>query len=162
MICSICNNAAAKRASRRLGHFYDEVLAASGLRATQYALMDQIARLGSPSLTDLAFALVLDRSALSHTLRPLERDGLVALRCVPEDKRVKRVELTADGQARLADGARLWKQAQSSFEAAFGSEEAAVLRTKLDLLASLNLCAQKSRLWDQRTVTFKHAETPLI
>ncbi len=162
MICSICNNAAAKRAARRLGQFYDEVLAASGLRATQYALLDQIVRLGSPSLTDLALALVLDRSALSHTLRPLERDGLVALRCVPEDKRVKRVELTDRGRARLEDGARLWKRAQASFEAVFGCEEAAALRTKLDQLASLNLCAQKSLLWDQRTITFKHADASLV
>ena len=156
MDCSICNNAAAKRASRRLGHFYDEVLSASGLRATQYALLEQIARLGAPSLTDLASALVLDRSALSHTLRPLERDGLVALRATPDDRRIKRVELTQNGRERLALCAKLWQQAQTSFEAAFGSEAAAVLRSKLDQLAGLNLCAQKSRRWDERIVDLKH------
>ncbi len=156
MDCSICNNAAAKRASRRLGHFYDEVLAASGLRATQYALMEQIARLGSPSLTELALALVLDRSALSHTLRPLERDGIVALHTVPQDRRIKRVVLTASGHDKLSEGGKLWRKAQVAFEAAFGQSEAAVLREKLDRLASLNLCAQKARLWDQRAVGFKH------
>ena len=157
MNCSICNNAAAKRASRRLGHFYDEVLAPGGLRATQYALLDQIARLGAPSLTDLALALVLDRSALSHTLRPLERDGLIQLRAVPNDRRVKRVELTDRGRETLSACAKLWQRAQLSFEAVFGTAEAAVLRQTLDQLAQLNLCAQKARLWDQRTVGFKHA-----
>ncbi len=156
MDCSLCNNAAAKRASRRLGHFYDEVLAPGGLRATQYALMDQIARLGSPSLTDLALALVLDRSALSHTLRPLERDGHLALRAVPNDRRIKRVELTDHGRETLATCAKLWHRAQTSFEAAFGTSEAAALRQTLDQLAALTLCAQKARLWDQRIVGFKH------
>lgn len=158
MDCSICNNAAAKRASRRLGQFYDEVLAAGGLRATQYALLDEIARLGAPSLTELATALVLDRSALSHTLRPLERDGLIALRSVPDDRRIKKVELTQTGGERLARCAKLWLQAQASFENVFGSEEAAVLRSKLDQLAALNLCAQKARHWDRRVVSFKHGD----
>ena len=156
MNCSICNNAAAKRASRRLGHFYDEVLSAGGLRATQYALMEQIARLDAPSLTDLAQALVLDRSALSHTLRPLERDGLIALRSTDDDRRIKRVELTERGHAKLAHCAKLWEQAQALFEAAFGAAEAAALRLQLDQLAALILCAEKARRWDQRTVDFKH------
>jgi DNA-binding MarR family transcriptional regulator len=133
---STCNNAAAKRASRRLGHFYDDVLAPGGLRATQYALLEQVALMGAPSMTDLAQALVLDRSALSHTLRPLERDLLVRTQPQAHDRRVKRVALTAAGRDRLDACNRLWQMAQAQFEATFGAEEAATLRKTLDLLAS--------------------------
>ncbi|WP_210253151.1 MarR family winged helix-turn-helix transcriptional regulator [Beijerinckia sp. L45] len=133
---SICNNAATKRAARRLGQFYDDVLAPGKLRATQYALMDQVERLGTPSMTDLASALVLDRSALSHTLRPLERDAFVAFLPGLNDRRVKRVELTVEGRRRLEICRALWQSAQTQFEATFGIEEAAALRRTLDLLAS--------------------------
>jgi DNA-binding MarR family transcriptional regulator len=133
---SICNNAATKRAARRLGHFYDDILAPGGLRATQYALLDQIAQLDMPSMTDLANALVLDRSALSHTLRPLERDALVVFLPEQGDRRIKRVALTEEGRRILAISQELWQRAQAQFEATFGTEEAAALRRTLDLLAS--------------------------
>ena len=133
---SICNNAATKRAARRLGQFYDDILEPGGLRATQYALMDQIAALGMPSMTDLANALVLDRSALSHTLRPLERDALVAFQPGSLDRRIKRVALTDEGRRRLEVCRELWQRAQAQFEATFGVEEAAALRKTLDRLAS--------------------------
>ncbi|WP_368669973.1 MarR family winged helix-turn-helix transcriptional regulator [Beijerinckia sp. L45] len=143
---SVCNNAAAKRASRRLGHFYDEVLAPSGLRATQHALLQQIVRLGSPSMTDLATALVLDRSALSHTLRPLERDALVALHPAKTDRRIKLVVLTEEGRAKLDVCNALWQRAQSRFEATFGVEEATVLRATLDHLAALDFSLRRGRV----------------
>jgi DNA-binding MarR family transcriptional regulator len=135
---SVCNNAAAKRASRRLGLFYDDVLAPSGLRATQHALLQQIARLGAPSMTTLATALVLDRSALSHTLRPLERDALIALHPAKNDRRIKLVALTDEGRAKLDACDALWQSAQKRFEATFGVEEASILRSTLDELASLD------------------------
>ena len=128
---STCNNAADKRAARRLGQFYDDILAPGGLRATQYALLDQIALLGSPSMTDLANVLVLDRSALSHTLRPLERNALVILSSGQGDRRVKRVSLTEEGLHTLEVCRGLWRSAQAQFEATFGVEEAAALRRTL-------------------------------
>ncbi len=136
---SLCNNAAAKRASRRLGIFYDEVLSPCRIRATQYALLDQIMRLPSPSMTDLASALVLDRSALSHTIRPLERDNLISLKAARHDRRIKIVSLTDAGKQKLEACTKLWQRAQAQFEAAFGPENAADLRRTMDVLASLKL-----------------------
>jgi DNA-binding MarR family transcriptional regulator len=134
--CSICNNAAMKRASRRLGHFYDEILAPVKLRATQYAVLEQIAKLDKPSMTDLSLALVLDRSALSHTLRPLERLGLLEAKPHPRDRRVKIIGLTESGTSVLETARPLWQSAQRSFETLFGVDESASLRQTLDLLAS--------------------------
>ena len=44
---------------------------------TQRAILVYIERGGSPSMGELAAALVLDRTALNHNLKPLQRDGLV-------------------------------------------------------------------------------------
>jgi DNA-binding MarR family transcriptional regulator len=109
-------------------------------------LLQQIARLGAPSMTDLAAALVLDRSALSHTLRPLERDGLVALESKKLDRRVKLVVLTEIGRNRLEACDLLWEKAQHRFEETYGPEEAAELRKTMDLLASLDFDKRSNRL----------------
>ena len=69
---SECFATAARKASRRLSQFYDEALEPSGLRSTQYAILAELARSGEPpTLAELASALVSDRSAVGHNLRPL-------------------------------------------------------------------------------------------
>ena len=76
---ALCNNSALRKATRRVSQLYDAVLAPSGLRSTQMAILTHIDRAGTPAMGELAAALVLDRSALGHNLKPLERDGLVEL-----------------------------------------------------------------------------------
>ncbi|KAG0753395.1 hypothetical protein G6F22_021467 [Rhizopus arrhizus] len=82
-------------------------------------------------MTDLARAMVLDRSALAHNLKPLERDGYVQMARDERDGRSRRVALTDAGRAKLAESKRLWKDAQNRFEAAYGAERAAALRHAL-------------------------------
>ena len=132
-----CNVTALRKATRHVSQLYDEMLAPSGLRATQRAILVYIARGGSPAMGELAAALVLDRTALNHNLKPLERDGLVAVTVDPSDRRSKRVQLTRRGEAKLAESQVAWRQAQARFEAAFGTKEAAHLRETLELIASL-------------------------
>ena len=86
---------------------------------------------------ELADALVLDRTALNHNLKPLQRDGLVTIEPDRNDRRSKLVQLTKRGEAKLAESQLAWKQAQERFEAAFGAKQAADLRRTLDLIASL-------------------------
>jgi DNA-binding MarR family transcriptional regulator len=85
---------------------------------------------------ELAAALILDRSALAHNIKPLERDGFVVLAADAQDQRVRRVSLTEAGVAKLAETTRLWEAAQSRFERAFGVEEARSLRAALSVIAS--------------------------
>jgi DNA-binding MarR family transcriptional regulator len=131
-----CNGTALRKATRRVSQLYDAVLAPSGLRSTQRSILIHIARAGTPSIGDLAAALVLDRSALAHNLKPLERDGLVAISVDSSDKRSRLVSLTASGQALLGESMRLWQDAQQRFEAVFGAEQARALRASLALIAS--------------------------
>jgi DNA-binding MarR family transcriptional regulator len=135
---SLCNNASLRRATRRLGQFYDEVLAPSGLRATQQGLLYLIRESREPAMKELADALVMDLSALGHTLKPLIRDGLVETLADPRDRRVKRVRLTAAGSDRLDEALKLWAVAQQRLEELIGKQEAAQLRGTLDRLARLD------------------------
>jgi DNA-binding MarR family transcriptional regulator len=131
-----CNGTALRKATRRVSQLYDAVLAPCGLRSTQRSILIHIARAGTPTMGDLAAALVLDRSALAHNLKPLERDGLVAIVVDPADKRSRLVKLTELGEAKLQQSMDLWKQAQHRFEATFGTERASALRTALAQIAS--------------------------
>jgi DNA-binding MarR family transcriptional regulator len=133
---TVCNGTALRRATRRVSQLYDAVLAPCGLRSTQRSILIHIDRAGTPTMGDLAAALVLDRSALAHNLKPLERDGFVAVAIDPADKRNRLVALTAVGQAKLAESQNLWRQAQHRFEATFGSEQAKDLRQSLAVIAS--------------------------
>lgn len=130
---STCFATAARKASRRLTQLYDDAMEGCGLRSTQYAILAQVAARAAapPTLSVLADALVIDRSALGHNLRPLERDGLVALVEGKQDRRHRHVVLTPNGKARYREGRALWETAQKRFAEVFGAEEGAALRASL-------------------------------
>lgn len=131
-----CNATALRKASRRLTALYDSALEPSGLRSTQFAILIELDNWSAnpPTLAELAAALVMERSALGHTLRPLERDGLLSLR-TGEDRRQRYVVMTAKGKSKCREGMRLWETAQRRFEEVFGRYDAASLRATLLAIA---------------------------
>ena len=131
-----CNCTALRKASRRISQLYDTALAPSGLKTTQRAILAQIGRSERTTVGELAEQLVMDSGALAHTLKPLERDGLVAVEVDQDDRRNRLIALTAKGRAKLAQSEALWARAQRSFEAAFGVAESASLREALGFIVS--------------------------
>jgi DNA-binding MarR family transcriptional regulator len=131
-----CSNGVLRKATRRLGQLFDDVLEPSGLRATQFGLLSQIKQLRAPTIKQLADDLVMDLSALGHTLKPLARDGYIVLTSDVHDRRAKRVTLTLAGETKVAETEMLWRIAQTRFEAAFGLRKTEKLRKALNLLAS--------------------------
>lgn len=127
----ICNGAALRKATRRITQLYDAVLAPCGLSVSQRSVLVHIARAGEPTMSELAQAMVLDRSALAHNLKPLQRDGYVVVRRDEIDGRSRRVRLTEVGQEKLNASHHLWRSAQDRFEAVYGVERAADLRLAL-------------------------------
>lgn len=133
-----CNCATLRKAARRVSLLYDRFLARSGLTIGQYAILAEVARTGSsraPTLTELAQELVMDRAALSHTLKPLERDGLIRIERDRHDRRARLVSLTAAGRTRAADARRCWVEAQGRFADSFGPDQATALRALLRMVA---------------------------
>ena len=96
----------------------------------------QIGRSEPTTVGKLAEALVMDSGALAHTLKPLERDGLLAVVVDPEDRRNRLITLTRHGRTKLAETDALWASAQRGFEAAFGAAESDTLREALRFLIS--------------------------
>ncbi len=131
-----CSCTALRKASRRVSQLYDEALAPCGLRTTQRAILNHIRRAGTPSIGALAEALVMDRGALTHTLKPLERDGLIAITVDPQDRRNRLIALTTEGAAKLAESEPYWAAAQRGFAAAFGAAETETLRAALGLIVA--------------------------
>jgi DNA-binding MarR family transcriptional regulator len=137
-----CNCTGLRKATRRISQLYDQALAPSGMKITQRAILAQIDRSGSTNVGLLAQALVMDSGALAHTLKPLERSGLIALEVDPHDRRHRLISLTAQGRDKLGETNALWAQAEKNFESAFGRAEAAALRTLLQTLISDDFAAR--------------------
>src|SRR6266403_931263 len=137
-----CIAAALRKASRRITQFYDTALAPAGLTVMQYSLLTELVRRGKrvPTVTELAGAMVMDRSGLGHTLGPLERDGLITLAVHSEDARARNVVLTVKGKALQKHATAFWARAQKQFTEIFGARQAA------DLHATLLAIAHDERL----------------
>ena len=133
---SRCDCTALRKASRRISQLYDAALAPSGLKITQRAILAQIRRYEPTTVGSLAQGLVMDAGALAHTLKPLERDGLVSIDVDREDRRNRVLRLTAAGCTRLAESEILWESAQRGFEAAFGRVKSEALREAMRFLVS--------------------------
>jgi DNA-binding MarR family transcriptional regulator len=137
MHASACNWLALRQAARLATQFYDQHLAPSGLRTTQFSILAKLKRLGPTTINALADELVIDRTTLGRNILPLERDGLIRIQASAQDARSKELELTRKGAARLAQATAGWSEAQKRFEAAYGADRAAKLRALLqDVLTS--------------------------
>jgi len=134
---SRCSATLLRKASRHLSSLYDAALATTGLTTTQYALLVEIDRRrgAPPTLTELAEAMVMDRSGLGHGLRPLQRDGLVELVGDDLDRRRRQIVLTAKGVGRREAAAAHWAKAESHFASTLPEEEAAEFRRRLISIA---------------------------
>lgn len=133
-----CTCSALRMAARRLSQAYDAALAPEKLSVSQYAVLSNLARReadGPPTMGELADLLGLDRTTLTHNLRPLARDGLVALLPDAADGRSRRVTLTPEGRAKRERCKPLWRAAQDHFDRTFGSEPSRALRDSLSAIA---------------------------
>ena len=125
-----CNCQALRQAARRVTQAYDAHLASVGLKTTQYSILAKLNRLGPLAINELAKLMVMDRTTLGRAIKPLERDKLLTIGG-DDDGRVRRLQLTSAGQARLKAGTAKWREAQKEFELTYGVPESAGLRTAL-------------------------------
>src|SRR5215467_14680471 len=84
-----CNCLAVRQAARHITQFYDQLLAPSGLRTTQFSILARLRQLGPMTINALAAEMVMDRTTLGRNILPLERDGLIAVEQGSRDRRSK-------------------------------------------------------------------------
>jgi DNA-binding MarR family transcriptional regulator len=134
-----CNCLAVRQAARHITQFYDQFLAPSGLRTTQFSILAKLRRLGPMTINALAAAMVMDRTTLGRNVLPLERDGLIAVEQGSRDRRSKELRATEAGEARFRAGVKGWVQAQRQFEKSFGAKRTADMRALLHAVAATKL-----------------------
>ena len=112
-----------RKAARAVTQLYDAALEPAGLRATQFSLLAALDRRDAVTITDLARAMVMDRTTLTRNLRPLEKQGLVAI-APGDDRRTREVSLTRRGRQTLTRATPRWRHAQTGMLDALGDRRA--------------------------------------
>lgn len=105
-----------QRAARALARRFDDVLRPLDLTSGQFSLLMSLNRPEPPSIGSVAALLAMDRTTLTANLKPLERRGLVKVAVDKEDKRSRRLTITAAGRALLSKAFPVWKQAHADTE----------------------------------------------
>jgi len=124
-----------RKAARAVTQLYEEVLAPSGVLATQFSILVALAVADGAPLSRVAEGLVMDRTTLTRNLRPLARRGWVRIE-VGEDRRARTLGLTRSGHAALERALPLWQQAQTRLQEQLGGARWARMRTDLQSLVT--------------------------
>ena len=106
----------AQRAARALARHFDEVLRPVNLTNGQFSLLMSLNRPEPPSLGNVAALLAMDRTTLTANLKPLGRRGLLKVAVDKEDRRSRRLALTAAGRALLGKAFPLWRRGHAAIE----------------------------------------------
>jgi DNA-binding MarR family transcriptional regulator len=126
-----------RRATRALTQLYDDLMAPSGLRVTQFSLLRTLERTGPQRITALAAATLLDRTALTRTLDPMVERGLVVI-VAGRDARTREAALTRAGAAAIRAAEPHWKRAQAAVARRLGPAKLEALIATLAEVESLH------------------------
>jgi DNA-binding MarR family transcriptional regulator len=105
-----------QRAARALARRFDEALRPVGLTSGQFSLMMSLNRPVPPAMGAVAEVLAMDRTTLTAALKPLVGRGLVAVSVDPDDRRARRLSLTARGRGVLARAIPVWERTHAATE----------------------------------------------
>jgi len=111
-----------RRATRSLTQYYDGILKPSGIRATQFSVLLNIALNEGITIGDLAELLVMDQTTVTRNLTALKRTDFIEFAPRDKDARKKCLRLTSSGQAKLAEAMPLWEAAQKRIEDDLGPD----------------------------------------
>jgi len=136
-LSAACTCGRLRRAARSLTQLYDDAMAPSGLRITQFSLIRTLIREGPMRIGDLASMLLLDRTAMSRNLEPLFARGLVSL-TTGRDARTRVAAITHKGETAFADAEPHWRRAQATVARTLGRERLGTLIGVLGELEALH------------------------
>ena len=129
-----CACASLRRAARAVTQLYDEAFRASGLRATQFTLLQVLDRKGEMTQGELGDLLAIDSTTLTRTLGPLSSQGL--LRARPgKDRRERIWSITPAGKRRLAGLMPAWEGAQKRLRDQLGESHWSHLLSDLAIVS---------------------------
>jgi DNA-binding MarR family transcriptional regulator len=110
-----------RRASRALTQHYDKALRPSGLRATQFTVLQALTLTGEVSQKKLGKILAMDSTTLTRTLEILGGHGWIA-KNQGDDRREWRLQLTRAGELQFKRALPNWQKVQSQLRLLFGAD----------------------------------------
>jgi DNA-binding MarR family transcriptional regulator len=105
-----------QRAARALARRFDDALRPLGLTSGQYSMMMALNQPKPPTIGAIASILCADRTTLTAALKPLKRRGLVTVMIDANDRRSRRLKLTAAGRALLARAIPVWRRTHAEID----------------------------------------------
>jgi DNA-binding MarR family transcriptional regulator len=133
MAC-ICSNL--RRAARAVTNYYDGILRSLyGLRFSQFVVLVVLYLAGPQTINELAELLALDRTTLTSNLKPLAREGLLAL-APGDDHRQRIATLTPQGEQTVLDALPHWEQAQAHMVAGMVPEQMSAFLAQLSQMVA--------------------------
>jgi DNA-binding MarR family transcriptional regulator len=126
---------AVRRAARALSRRFDEAFKPLDITNGQFSLMMSLNRPEAPTMTSVADLLAMDRTTLTAALKPLERRGLVEAHPDTKDRRSRRLSLTDEGRALLAEALPIWRAAHAEVDLLVTHSDPKGFRADLKALA---------------------------
>lgn len=116
-----CMCASLRRASRAITQLYEDALRPTGLRGTQFTVLQTLSLAGEVTQGDLGRILVMDSTTLTRTLTIMGRHGWIAKRR-GEDRREWRMRLSKAGETQFQQALPHWEKAQARLRRQLGEE----------------------------------------
>lgn len=116
-VATTCLCLRGQRAARVLARAFDAALRPVGLTNGQFSLLMALNRRPPARVGELAAFLAMDRTTVTAAVKTLAWRDLVSTEADPEDRRGRRVLLTAAGLERLEAALPLWRAAHGTLDA---------------------------------------------
>ncbi len=118
---SPCVCTTVRKANRALFRHYERAFSRTGISQIQFSILRQLERSGPTPLAELAEALVMERTSLYRSIRPLTDSGAVAL-APGANRRIKVASLTQKGRELIDSAEPIWRRTQERVVHAIGEE----------------------------------------
>jgi DNA-binding MarR family transcriptional regulator len=122
-----CYCATLRQAARAATAFYEEALADSGVRSTQFTILQALKTAPDLQTTEVGQLLGIDQTTATRTLA-LMRKGKLLGDSTGADRRERRWRLTPLGEATYRRVLPKWESAQAMIERRLGRAEAIALK----------------------------------
>ncbi len=114
-----CVGTSLRRATRAVTRLYDRETRESGLRSTQFTLLQALEIAGEIKQGRLGSILSLDSTTLTRSLQALIEEGWVK-ETRGDDRRERYLQLTPSGRRKYQDAKPAWRRAQNRLIKAIG------------------------------------------
>jgi len=133
-IAKECPAIRSRRMSRLLTRMFDAELRELGIQTSQLSVLVAVAMHGAAGarIGSLAEHLVMDRTTVTRSIRPLEKAGLIRVSPARDDARARVVTLTRAGERQIEAAYPLWEKAHHVARQQLGAGRMDTLRVHID------------------------------